>query len=144
MRVLFTTHATSGHFHPLVPLAKALEAAEHEVAFVTSEFFRQSVEASGFECLPGGYDLDTHWSEATFETLFPEYAAIPQGSRRCAGWRRTSLPVSCWSRWFRIYRITSRSASRICSSESRPTRRASSARSWLYPCNSGMAALLST
>ncbi len=79
MRVLFATHATSGHYHPLVPLAKALQDAGHEVAFVTSKFFCQSIEASGFECLPAGYDLDTHWSEATIEKQFPEYAKVPQG-----------------------------------------------------------------
>ena len=79
MRVLFTTHATSGHFHPLVPLAKATVDAGHEVAFATNEFFCPSVEASGFECLAAGYTLNTHWSEATFEEQFPEYAEVPQG-----------------------------------------------------------------
>ncbi len=82
MRVLFTTHATSGHYHPLVPLAKALEEAGHEVAFVTSEFFCRFVEASGFECLPGGYNLDTHWSEEAIEKQFPEYARVPQGDEK--------------------------------------------------------------
>ena len=33
MRVLFSTMAASGHFHPLVPLARALQDAGHGVAF---------------------------------------------------------------------------------------------------------------
>jgi len=36
MRVLFTTHPAAGHFHPQVPLAEALVAAGHEVAFACS------------------------------------------------------------------------------------------------------------
>jgi UDP:flavonoid glycosyltransferase YjiC (YdhE family) len=33
MRILFTTTAGLGHFHPLVPLARAAANAGHEVAF---------------------------------------------------------------------------------------------------------------
>ena len=54
MRVLFTTHAASGHFHPLVPLARALQQAGHEVAFATAKDFGPTVEHNGFQHLPAG------------------------------------------------------------------------------------------
>ena len=56
-RILFTTQAAYGHFHPLVPLAKALKEAGHDVAFATAESFRPAVEASGFRCFPAGMDF---------------------------------------------------------------------------------------
>jgi UDP:flavonoid glycosyltransferase YjiC (YdhE family) len=37
MRVLFTTSASTGHFHPLLPLARVLEEAAHNVGFATGK-----------------------------------------------------------------------------------------------------------
>ncbi len=54
MRVLFTTVPATGHFHPLVPTARALQQAGHEVAFATAESFHPIVAASGFRALPAG------------------------------------------------------------------------------------------
>ena len=54
MRALFTTVAASGHFHPLVPFARAVEAAGHDIAFATAASFAPQVEASGFRCFPAG------------------------------------------------------------------------------------------
>ncbi|MDQ4128825.1 MAG: glycosyltransferase [Actinomycetota bacterium] len=56
MRVLFTTLPGAGAFHALVPLARALEAAGHEVAFATSRSYCPTVEGTGFRCFPAGYD----------------------------------------------------------------------------------------
>lgn len=56
MRVLFTTVPGPGTFHPHVPVAKALEAAGHEVAFAVSKSFGPTIEATGFRCFPAGYD----------------------------------------------------------------------------------------
>ncbi len=56
MRVLFTTHPSSGHWHPLVPLAQALEAAGHEVAFASTPGFCPVIEAKGFRCFRAGMD----------------------------------------------------------------------------------------
>ena len=56
MRALFTTIPASGHFHPLVPLARAAIDAGHEVAFAASASFRPDVEAAGFRCFPAGVD----------------------------------------------------------------------------------------
>lgn len=58
MRVLFSCIAGTGHFHPLVPMAKALQRAGHDVAFATAESFRKPVEASGFRLFPAGIGFD--------------------------------------------------------------------------------------
>jgi UDP:flavonoid glycosyltransferase YjiC (YdhE family) len=54
MKVLFTTQPSFGHWHPLVPLAHALQAAGHEVAFATTPSFAGTIEAKGFRCFHAG------------------------------------------------------------------------------------------
>jgi len=56
MRVLFTTQPGSGMFNPLVPFARALADAGHDVAVGCADCFRPDVEASGFESFPVGLD----------------------------------------------------------------------------------------
>jgi UDP:flavonoid glycosyltransferase YjiC (YdhE family) len=56
MRVLFSCVAAYGHFHPLVPLARAFVDDGHEVAFATSASFGEHVRATGFDVLPAGID----------------------------------------------------------------------------------------
>jgi UDP:flavonoid glycosyltransferase YjiC (YdhE family) len=56
VRALFTTQPTFSHWLPLVPLAKAVEAAGHEVAFATMPRFCPTIEAGGFRCFPAGAD----------------------------------------------------------------------------------------
>jgi UDP:flavonoid glycosyltransferase YjiC (YdhE family) len=57
MRILFTTFPASGHFHPLVPLAAAAQAAGHQVCFACAPSFRGQVEAGGFRAFPAGCDF---------------------------------------------------------------------------------------
>jgi len=54
VRVLSTCVPGYGHFHPMVPLALALRAAGHEVAFATEERFCRRVEQAGFTAFPSG------------------------------------------------------------------------------------------
>jgi UDP:flavonoid glycosyltransferase YjiC (YdhE family) len=54
MRVLFTTIPGSGHFHPLVPTARALQNRGHEVSFAASPAFAPAIEAAGFAAHPAG------------------------------------------------------------------------------------------
>lgn len=56
MRLLFTTQPMSSHWHPLVPLAQALEWAGHEVAFASTPRFCPTMEAKGFRTFPVGAD----------------------------------------------------------------------------------------
>ena len=57
MRVLMTSQPGLGHFHPLVPLARELQAAGHEVAFAAMPYFCPTVEANGFRCFRAGVDF---------------------------------------------------------------------------------------
>lgn len=69
MRVLFSTTPLDGHFRPLLPLARALRARGHEIAFATAASWHPVVEAEGFEALAAGADhtaakhvrLDAAW-----------------------------------------------------------------------------------
>jgi UDP:flavonoid glycosyltransferase YjiC (YdhE family) len=56
MKALFTVQPAIGHLHPLVPVARALEEAGHEVAFCSSASFGPEIEAFGFESFPAGLD----------------------------------------------------------------------------------------
>ena len=71
MRVLCTTHPGSGHLHPLVPLAQALEHAGHEVAVATAASFGSTVEAAGLRSLAAGFD----WLQAESEVAMPGFMA---------------------------------------------------------------------
>ena len=54
MRVLASCVPGYGHFHPMVPLGRALQAAGHEVAFATEERFCGRVARAGFRAFPAG------------------------------------------------------------------------------------------
>ena len=54
MRFLFTTIPGSGHFHPLVATARALQRRGHDVAFAASPAFARAIEAADFEAHPAG------------------------------------------------------------------------------------------
>jgi UDP:flavonoid glycosyltransferase YjiC (YdhE family) len=56
MRALFTVQPAIGHLHPLVPVARALESAGHDVAFCSSPSFRAQVERFGFDYFDAGLD----------------------------------------------------------------------------------------
>ncbi|MET0406154.1 MAG: glycosyltransferase [Cystobacter sp.] len=59
MRVLFSSLDGSGHFHPLVPTAKALQKAGHEVAFAVPASLQAVVEANGFRTFTAGIGFET-------------------------------------------------------------------------------------
>ena len=58
-RFLFSTTAGYGHFHPLVPLARALQQAGHAVAFAARGELQAPVEATGFAFFLIGGNLQT-------------------------------------------------------------------------------------
>lgn len=51
-RFLFCFAGGYGHFHPLAPLARGLEAAGHDVAFAVTPGMRSVVESAGFTVFP--------------------------------------------------------------------------------------------
>jgi len=54
MRVLCSCVPGYGHFHPMVPLARALQGGGHDVAFATAGRFCGRVTAAGFRAFPAG------------------------------------------------------------------------------------------
>jgi UDP:flavonoid glycosyltransferase YjiC (YdhE family) len=87
MKVLFTTQPLSGHWHPLVPFARALEDAGHEVAFATAPAFCTTVSANGFHCFPVGTDETDEEHRARRESV----AALDGDFDR---------PAAMWTRYF--------------------------------------------
>jgi UDP:flavonoid glycosyltransferase YjiC (YdhE family) len=79
MKVLFTCVVGHGHFHPMVPLAQALEAAGHQVAFATDPRFCGYVRAVGFEAYPAG--LNQPEARARFMADTPDWAELPPGDQ---------------------------------------------------------------
>ena len=85
MRVLFTSQAQDGHFNPLVPLARALVEADHQVAFACAPHFCAHVQSQGFQCFPAGMDAPPpEWPR-----LFPQMPAVGQPER--AAWVRRHI-----------------------------------------------------
>jgi UDP:flavonoid glycosyltransferase YjiC (YdhE family) len=56
VRVLFSVHPAAGHLHPLVPVARALSDAGHDVAVASAPSFRPEVESFGLEHVGAGLD----------------------------------------------------------------------------------------
>jgi UDP:flavonoid glycosyltransferase YjiC (YdhE family) len=78
MRVLFTCLPYSGHFYPLVPFARVLAAAGHDVAFAAPAFFASAVEGADFRHFPAGF---AH----PIDTRYPRWRTLP-GPERDAFW----------------------------------------------------------
>lgn len=56
LRLLFTLAGGRGHLDPLVPIARAAEAAGHAVAFSARPWMRAQIEALGFRVWTAGSD----------------------------------------------------------------------------------------
>jgi UDP:flavonoid glycosyltransferase YjiC (YdhE family) len=67
MRCLFACRPSHGHWHQLVPLARALIAEGHEVAFATALSTGSQLEALGFLSFRAGID---EWDPST-AAMFP-------------------------------------------------------------------------
>ncbi len=74
MKVLCTCVPGDGHFNPMLPLARALADAGHQVAFATAAAIGGLVEKAGFEAFPAGMSLPEQLEEAG--RRFPAEAAL--------------------------------------------------------------------
>jgi UDP:flavonoid glycosyltransferase YjiC (YdhE family) len=92
IRVLFSCDPGTGHLHPLVPLARALAGAGHEVAFATAASLAGRLEALGFPLLPAG--LDEAERQARFEPYRAEQQALPIAERRSFTFTRMFATVA--------------------------------------------------
>jgi UDP:flavonoid glycosyltransferase YjiC (YdhE family) len=79
MLVLLTCVVGHGHFHPMVPLASALQEAGHKVVVATDPSFCAYVEEVGFEAHPAG--LDQPEARARFLAAVPNFSEIPVAER---------------------------------------------------------------
>lgn len=75
-RFLFSFAGGYGHFHPLAPLARALEHAGHEVAFAASPGMRPVVESAGFTVFPLGGGLA---EDPEYQRLKAQVRDMPSG-----------------------------------------------------------------
>lgn len=58
MKALLTCIPATGHFEPLLPLARAMAAAGHDLLFATAAAFHSEVASRGFAVRAAGLDLD--------------------------------------------------------------------------------------
>jgi UDP:flavonoid glycosyltransferase YjiC (YdhE family) len=78
MRVLFTSTSGRGHFQPMLPLARALTDAGHEVSWAAAAEVCTTLRAAGFEAEPAGiFDL----VPSPLRSPPPEIAALPPAER---------------------------------------------------------------
>jgi UDP:flavonoid glycosyltransferase YjiC (YdhE family) len=80
VRALFSCVSAYGHFHPLLPLARALDDAGHEVAFAVAASFAPRVEAAGFSVLPAG--IDQAERAARLAPVLEQLETLPFDQRR--------------------------------------------------------------
>lgn len=66
-----------GNFNPLVPLAQALQARSHQIAFATPARFSSVVTDAGFEAIPAGLDM-------TFREYREHLGQLPPGANEVA------------------------------------------------------------
>jgi vancomycin aglycone glucosyltransferase len=62
MRVLLTSHGSTGDIFPVIGLGRALLEAGHEVRFASARFFREEIERAGLEYVY----LPPDWDQAEF------------------------------------------------------------------------------
>lgn len=86
MRVRFTCIPGTGHFHPLVPIARALQAAGHDVRFASAPLLAAQVAAAGFPFFPAGDD------ERAMVLAVPDLHALPPLVQRDVN-RHRGFPV---------------------------------------------------
>ena len=79
MRILFTTTAGLGHYHPLVPITRAAKARGHELAFAATRSLQKSIEASGFRAL---ITEDNLGADPEREALIRQTERLPSGAIR--------------------------------------------------------------
>ncbi len=91
MRILFTTLQFAGHFHPLVPIARAAVAAGHEVAVACAASFVPTVERAGFRAFPAGFDNRGRPPPA----LFPGLLNVPDDKNWA--WSVPNMFVGVWA-----------------------------------------------
>lgn len=69
MKVLLTSHGSTGDIVPMIALGKALQAAGHPTRFATTPYFRESIESAGLEFVRLPPDWDQQSFKASMQAL---------------------------------------------------------------------------
>jgi UDP:flavonoid glycosyltransferase YjiC (YdhE family) len=88
-RVLITTAAALGHFHPLAAIASNLREQKVPVKFASSPDFCRQIKAAGFEAVPCGMD----WQSRDLAETWPEFRLVPRHERN--SWINSVLWARC-------------------------------------------------
>ncbi|MBK9178787.1 MAG: glycosyltransferase family 1 protein [Acidimicrobiales bacterium] len=80
MRVLLTTIPGTGHFAKVVPLARAVVEAGHELRVASSASFQPTIERAGLAGVPAGLD----WLESAPDRIAPALARANARQRSSA------------------------------------------------------------
>ena len=84
MRILITSVSAYGHLQPLIPLAKALVEARHEVAIAIGPDLRPRAEAAGFTAFDAG--ISTNAAFERLAVLFPDQPYNRLAPSEILGW----------------------------------------------------------
>ncbi len=84
MRVLITSVSAYGHLQPLLPLAKALAEARHEVAIAIGLELRPRAEAAGFTAFDAGISISEAFERLA--VLFPDQPYNRLAPSEILGW----------------------------------------------------------
>lgn len=76
-RIIITTAAALGHFHPLAAAAAALQSRGAEVRFASSPSFCQQIALAGFDAIPCGMD----WQTRDLGETWPDFRSVPRNER---------------------------------------------------------------
>ena len=79
MRILFTFEGGSGHYNPLVPVARVAESAGHTVAFACAPGQLAMVRVAGFQAFAAGINVG---STPATEAMEDHYMATPDIAER--------------------------------------------------------------
>ncbi|MGC4072943.1 MAG: glycosyltransferase [Nibricoccus sp.] len=66
MRVILTSHGSTGDIYPVIALAVALQKKGHHVRFATMPHYQADIEAAGIEFLP----LCPNWEQADLRSYW--------------------------------------------------------------------------
>ena len=72
MRVLLTSHGSTGDIYPVIGLGRALADAGHEVRFATVGLFKDEIEAAGIEFIY----LPPDWEQSGFAEAMRDLAQV--------------------------------------------------------------------
>jgi len=85
MRIVFTSLASYGHLYPLLPLARAAQAAGHDVVYATAPDFHPTLAKAGLEPVSAGITLQEAFAETFGDDTRERHEVPPEELARAIG-----------------------------------------------------------